>query len=888
MTIYNLSINLDDFTLTNTDTTAIIQQTSIVGDDITYALSLIGSSTLNIQVISSQEINTSAQNGIMIYTSTEEIYRSFDFSSNLTHTGIQLPAYYQGQDPTLIISIGYTYSGTSTEISRRLFVNLTLPSITIPSLDDSFAEFTPANSLIVYHNTALNKIQFRLTPTFITALRAYANTIVNTPPLDYLYIAVNIRYSNNSPLNDNGTISTELDNTTVYTDTFDSLFERHAYSMVGGSIEDFLSNISNITILIDTYYSIPDGYTAYYNGDITGSNIVKSISGSITLASSIDQGQQPQANLPSLDFFNGYNPSNSLILYHSTNPTRLQFRLTPTFIARIREYANTFVNTAPFNSLTLKVKVTDANEYAILVGLTCSIHLDTANVYNDTLASIFETDSYFNGMFLSSFLANLTNKRIDIEIVYAMPGGYDIYHNGIQQTTGVLIKSLAGSITLSPSISLVPTPAAAITSSITDVSAAAIQTYVSEQQASKSLAQIFIELKSGLKSAAVDDASSNTIKSYISQTITSAAGAAMVEIPQTDFSSFLASLAATPTVPPVSKPVQAIFPTFVAGVGQVNLPSYDLTGTKYLHFEIPIGSSVRLINGAATKILTYQANRTYTDEANAVYGIGSLITVGTKQITLLGIGSLLGSVNNVAAVVGDPYVMTSTGVLYKLPEFNGPVRHFQALVDGELLTVNLEIFADDKIRVMEEDNLIQMKRLIESPQAKTMTAEQLTAAIADGIAITDAAIFIKKVFIKHGSKSITFDVSDRQMKIIGATPDFKYPIEYTGYNDIVSGGFDFMSGIAGHTIRIRIGADVTIYIAMFEALNIRNGVMISYPEYIKPNGISSSVMRSKHMLVKRLDDTSHVKNIETKLTRTVSETFYTPGGVVTRAIPIVA
>ena len=887
MTRYNLSINLDDFTMTNAGTA--LEQISVAGDDIIYNLLLEGSSTLNIQVTSTQEINTSAQNGIVISTNTEDIYRSFEYASNLTHTGIQLPAYYQGQDSTLMISIAYTYAGTSTEIYKRFLVNLTLPSITIPSLDNSFSQFTPANSLIVYHNTALNKIQFRLTPAFITALRAYANTFVNTPQLNYLYLEIAIRYSNsNAPLNDYGTIYTELTNSIVFNDTFDSLFERSAASILGGSVEGFLSNLSNINILININYSIPDGYTAYYNGEITGNNIMKSIYGSITLASSIDQGQQPQANLPSLDFFNGYNPSNSLILYHSTNPTRLQFRLTPTFIARIREYANTFVNTAPFNSLTLKVKVTDANEYAILVGLTCSIHLDTANVYNDTLASIFETDSYFNGMFLSSFLANLTNKRIDIEIVYAMPGGYDIYHNGIQQTTGVLIKSLAGSITLSPSISLVPTPAAAITSSITDVSAAAIQTYVSEQQASKSLAQIFIELKSGLKSAAVDDASSNTIKSYISQTITSAAGAAMVEIPQTDFSSFLASLAATPTVPPVSKPVQAIFPTFVAGVGQVNLPSYDLTGTKYLHFEIPIGSSVRLINGAATKILTYQANRTYTDEANAVYGIGSLITVGTKQITLLGIGSLLGSVNNVAAVVGDPYVMTSTGVLYKLPEFNGPVRHFQALIDGELLTVNLEIFADDKIRVMEEDNLIQMKRLIESPQAKTMTAEQLTAAIADGIAITDAAIFIKKVFIKHGSKSITFDVSDRQMKIIGATPDFKYPIEYTGYNDIVSGGFDFMSGIAGHTIRIRIGADVTIYIAMFEALNIRNGVMISYPEYIKPNGISSSVMRSKHMLVKRLDDTSHVKNIETKLTRTVSETFYTPGGVVTRAIPIVA
>jgi hypothetical protein len=169
-----------------------------------------------------------------------------------------------------------------------------------------------------------------------------------------------------------------------------------------------------------------------------------------------------------------------------------------------------------------------------------------------------------------------------------------------------------------------------------------------------------------------------------------------------------------------------------------------------------------------------------------------------------------------------------------------------------------------------------------------MTREQLEVAIKGGIAITDAAIFIKKIYVQHGRKSITFDVSERQLKVIGGTADFNYPIEYMGCNNIVSGGFDFMGGINGHTIRISIGAEVAIYISMFEALNIRNGVLISYPEYIKPNGISSAVMRSKHMLIKRLDDTSCVKNIETKLTRTVTETFYTPGGIVTRAIPIVS
>ena len=124
-------------------------------------------------------------------------------------------------------------------------------------------------------------------------------------------------------------------------------------------------------------------------------------------------------------------------------------------------------------------------------------------------------------------------------------------------------------------------------------------------------------------------------------------GAASFTIPEAKFTEFLATLITRTTDTLTPKPITAYVPQFTAQTATVDVSS--ASSTNYVQFEVPIGYTVVLQNGAATLSLVY--NGTNFSDGTNTYNAGSIIVLGTKTLTLVGIGSGIVNVQDTSQIV---------------------------------------------------------------------------------------------------------------------------------------------------------------------------------------------------------------------------------------------
>jgi hypothetical protein len=145
-----------------------------------------------------------------------------------------------------------------------------------------------------------------------------------------------------------------------------------------------------------------------------------------------------------------------------------------------------------------------------------------------------------------------------------------------------------------------------------------------------------VDMRTAIKNATFADNAAKAASqlSYINSMI-SKVGASYT-VPLASFASFTATLASV-TSGLSSKPITSYFPTFSGTSTTLDVSS--ASATNYVHVEVPVGYSLTLQNGAATKTLTNNGT-SYTDGTNT-YTTNTSIVLGDKTYTIVGIGSVV-------------------------------------------------------------------------------------------------------------------------------------------------------------------------------------------------------------------------------------------------------
>jgi hypothetical protein len=192
-----------------------------------------------------------------------------------------------------------------------------------------------------------------------------------------------------------------------------------------------------------------------------------------------------------------------------------------------------------------------------------------------------------------------------------------------------------------PATPTAPATASAAIAVGTTGSSGALQTYISASTATpKALA---LEVRAAIKNISDATAKAAAKADYIAA-IRAKEPTLKVAVPQTDFSTYIATLSNVPTaVQSAPRPVEIFIPT---ASNIVDIGTATVDETKYTQIEMPINTVITVQdNGTTVGTLTYNGS-IYTDGNGNTYDVGNSIIFGTKKVTILGKGSALVEITN--------------------------------------------------------------------------------------------------------------------------------------------------------------------------------------------------------------------------------------------------
>jgi hypothetical protein len=205
---------------------------------------------------------------------------------------------------------------------------------------------------------------------------------------------------------------------------------------------------------------------------------------------------------------------------------------------------------------------------------------------------------------------------------------------------------------------------------------------------------------------------------------------------------------------------------------------------------------------------------------------------------------------------GDPYITTIHGFNYKLPIIDAPIRYYQGIVGGKTLTINAQL------RTMEnEDLMAENIRCFYGLKSK-MPAYKLRE-IESSLFRPVKLAFFEKFYIHYDGTEFVVNVWDHKFKIES----------YTG-SRFISGIVDGKSLLKKYTnvydnydsqtISLTIGGVAKVYISIYPAKLLKNGVFIEAPDMAEGNGVLVNTLSTKDMTIPSL---THLGCVPKKDTR---------------------
>jgi parallel beta-helix repeat protein len=221
------------------------------------------------------------------------------------------------------------------------------------------------------------------------------------------------------------------------------------------------------------------------------------------------------------------------------------------------------------------------------------------------------------------------------------------------------------------------------------------------------------------------------------------------------------------------------------------------------------------------------------------------------------------------AAVGDPYVSTLDGKIYKLPSFNGHIRLYQGYAAGHLLTVNATTRIDDDKAAMDADTAGMNGRL--------------ASPVKQDLRMSEAMSFFERLYIAYAGETMIVNIYNGFKVEQGVS----WPVEVVGNVKKFLKAFSFYGDLSGYVLEILPCSDVIVRVGIVPIRHIRNSIEIIAPNMAEGNGVFVNRMTRKEMTLRKLSDLAPVEKKDAAIKRTICETFVCDAKTTSVNIPYV-
>jgi hypothetical protein len=228
---------------------------------------------------------------------------------------------------------------------------------------------------------------------------------------------------------------------------------------------------------------------------------------------------------------------------------------------------------------------------------------------------------------------------------------------------------------------------------------------------------------------------------------------------------------------------------------------------------------------------------------------------------------------------GDPYITTVEGVRYKLPIMDGTIRFYQGEVDGKTLTINAQL------RTMENSEMVA-ENIRSFNDLKGKIPAYKLREIERSIFITENLAFFEKFYINYAGTELVVDVWDSKFKI-EAYKGEKLASSFVDGNKLTGKYTGIYKDYKSSTLKLKIGSCASLYLSVYPAKLLKNGIYIEAPEMEKGNGVLVNTLSTKDMTLSSFTDLSPVARKNTR-PRVKEEWFLDKDGYRTKKINLAA
>jgi hypothetical protein len=223
---------------------------------------------------------------------------------------------------------------------------------------------------------------------------------------------------------------------------------------------------------------------------------------------------------------------------------------------------------------------------------------------------------------------------------------------------------------------------------------------------------------------------------------------------------------------------------------------------------------------------------------------------------------------------GDPYVTTFSNISYKLPALNAPVRYFQTMESGKLLTINAQLKTIERSE-MEDDTLRSLLVL-----RKKMTTKQYINIIHK-LMKPETLCFFERVSIQYGEQRLVVNLWNSQFEMVENT--LRCAAEKVDRPDLLAKAGGIYDGYKGDTIKLTLGG-TSVFLSVYNSPMIRNGISIESQSIAGANGVVVNALSAGSMTLRSLASVEPVSTRDSLKAVTKVETFVDHDGLRSRNI----
>jgi hypothetical protein len=226
----------------------------------------------------------------------------------------------------------------------------------------------------------------------------------------------------------------------------------------------------------------------------------------------------------------------------------------------------------------------------------------------------------------------------------------------------------------------------------------------------------------------------------------------------------------------------------------------------------------------------------------------------------------------VVGASGDPYVTTFSGIHYKLPVIDAPIRYFQTVEEGALLTINaqLKTVSSSELDITNFHSLLSLRNKLTPRQYAEMSQKILTPQTLS---------FFERVSIQHGEERLVLNLWNSTFEVLENTSSAK--AEIVKRPDLIKAS-GIYTGYKSTTVQLTFGS-TKVFLSVYNSPMIRNGLYVESP-CTNANGVIVNALKQSDMVLPSLSSVKPVPTVNSAKPVTIKETFVDHDGLRTRNV----